>query len=271
MFKNEINELQKIAKSIRRDILISINNAGSGHTGGSLGMADIFTYLYFRYLKHNPKQPKMAERDKLILSAGHIAPVLYASLANAGYFSVKELITLRKIGSRLQGHPSLNSEIPGLETSSGSLGQGLSIAVGMAISDKIDKVNRKIVCICGDGELQEGQVWEAAMSASHHKLNSLICIIDRNNVQIDGFTNSVMNIEPLNKKWESFGWNVSECDGNDFNSIENCFTNLKINKPNVIIANTKMGKGISELENDYNWHGKAPNNEECQKFLEQLK
>lgn len=270
MVENEINELQQIAKSIRRDILISINNAGSGHTGGSLGMADIFTYLYFKYLKHNPSQPKMTDRDKLVLSAGHIAPVLYASLAQAGYFSVHELLTLRKIGSRLQGHPSLNSEIPGLETSSGSLGQGISIAVGMAIADKIDNLTRKIVCICGDGELQEGQIWEAAMSASHHELNSLICIVDKNKVQIDGFTNKVMNIEPLDKKWESFGWNVSKCNGNDFYSIDKCFANLKMDKPNVIIASTKMGCGVSEIENDYNWHGKAPNNEECQRFLKQL-
>lgn len=271
MSQFDITELKRIAKSIRKDILISINKAGSGHTGGSLGMADIFTYLYFDFLNHNPKNPQKTDRDKLILSAGHVAPVLYATLAHAGYFPVEELLSLRKLGSKLQGHPSLSSGVPGLETSSGSLGQGLSIACGMALSDKIDKINRKIICICGDGELQEGQIWEAAMSASHHKLNSLICVVDRNNVQIDGQTKDVMNIEPLESKWESFGWEVSKCNGNDFESINICLSNLKYDSPNLIIANTKMGSGIPEIENNYNWHGKAPNNIELERFLEQLK
>jgi len=266
----ELNELKRLAKSIRKEILISINKAGSGHTGGSLGLADIFTFLYFVFLKHDPQNPKMPDRDKLILSAGHVAPVLYATLAHNGYFPIENLHSLRKLGSPLQGHPSLSSGIPGLETSSGSLGQGLSIAIGMALADKIDNVNRKIVCICGDGELQEGQIWEAAMSASHHKLNSLICIVDRNNVQIDGNTKDVMSIEPLKSKWESFGWEVSNCNGNDFESISSCFNNLKYESPNLIIAKTKMGTGIPKIENDYTWHGKAPDNNELKTFLEQL-
>lgn len=270
MTQNDIIMLQRIAKTIRKDLLISINKAGSGHTGGSLGLADIFTYLYFSFLKHNPNNPEMENRDKLVLSAGHVAPVLYSTLAHAGYFPIEQLQTLRKFRSSLQGHPSLNAGVSGLETSSGSLGQGLSIAVGMALADKVDKTSRKIVCICGDGELQEGQVWEAAMSASHHELNSLICIVDRNNLQIDGKTQDVMTIEPLQHKWKSFGWKVSECNGNDFASINQCFEDLHFNSPSLIIANTKMGTGVPEIENDYNWHGKSPNDNELKSFLEQL-
>ncbi len=270
MYTPNYDKLKQIAKTIRKDVLISINKAGSGHTGGSLGIADIITFLYFSFLNHNPKKPKLTTRDKLILSAGHLAPVLYAGLAHSGYFPVKDLYSLRKLGSPLQGHPSYLSNLPGLETASGSLGQGLSIAVGMALSDKLDNTNRKIICICGDGELQEGQIWEAAMSASHHKLTSIICIVDQNNVQIDGKTKDVMDINPLSNKWTSFGWNVNKCNGNDFESLDTCFKNLTFNKPNVIIAKTKMGKGIPEIEDDYNWHGKAPNDVELDRFLQSL-
>ncbi|MDD2634769.1 MAG: transketolase [Bacteroidales bacterium] len=263
----KLKYLQNTSKNIRKDIIKSISTAGSGHLGGSLGITDIFTFLYFHYLNHKPSNPNYELRDKLILSIGHVAPALYVSLAHAGYFDKQELQKLRKTGSMLQGHPSLTSKVPGIETSSGSLGQGLSIAVGMALADKCDDISRKIVCICGDGELQEGQVWEAVMSASHHKLNNLIAIIDKNNVQIDGKTKNVMNIDPLKPKWEAFGWNTIECNGNDFESIESCFSNLNPNIPNVIIANTKMGKGIPEIENNYQWHGKAPNTKECDRFL----
>jgi transketolase len=263
-------ELREIAKSIRKDIIKSLSNAGSGHLGGSLGLADVFTVLYFSIMNHDPENPFMKNRDKLVLSIGHVAPVLYTTLAHTGYFPVEELYDLRKINGRLQGHPSLVSGLPGLETSSGSLGQGLSIAVGMALTDKIDGIERKIICINGDGELQEGQIWEAAMSASHFELNNLISVIDRNYVQIDGETSSVMNIEPLYEKWEAFGWNVSECDGNNIEDLLFIFENLHKNKPNVIIANTKMGKGIPDIEGDYNWHGKVPDKTECKKFLDQL-
>ncbi|MDD4150918.1 MAG: transketolase, partial [Bacteroidales bacterium] len=223
---NDLEYLKEASKNIRIDIIKSISAAGSGHLGGSLGLADIFTFLYFHFLVHKPSNPNYELRDKLVLSIGHVAPVLYASLAHAGYFDKQELKNLRKTGSMLQGHPSYTSGVPGIETASGSLGQGLSIAVGMALADKCDNISRKIVCVCGDGELQEGQVWEAAMSASHHKLKHLIAIIDKNNVQIDGKTKDVMNIDPLKPKWEAFGWNVMECDGNDFESIEVCFANL---------------------------------------------
>jgi transketolase len=262
-----VKNLETIAKKVRFDIISSLTMAGSGHLGSSLGLADIFTVLYFNIMQHDPKNPSNPDRDKLVLSIGHVAPVLYASLANAGYFPVEELSRLRQLNSMLQGHPSLNAKVPGLETSSGSLGQGLSIAVGMALADKIDEKERSIFCVLGDGELQEGQVWEAAMSASHHKLNSIVAIVDRNNVQIDGKTKSVMDINPLSDKWEAFGWNVLECDGNNIDDLLFIFSSRNKNKPNVIIANTIMGKGVPEIEGDYTWHGKAPNSKECQRFL----
>lgn len=267
---NDFLELSLKAKNIRRDILISLNKAGSGHLGGSLGLADVFTALYFNVLNHDPKNFNDTKRDKLVLSIGHVAPVLYASLAHAGYFPLSELYDLRKLNSRLQGHPSISSKLPGLETSSGSLGQGLSIAVGMSLADKIDNnYKRKIYCVCGDGEMQEGQIWEAAMSAAHHKLNNLRLIIDKNNVQIDGKTEEVMNINPLEEKLVAFGWKVDVCNGNDIADIVN---KLKIttDKPFALIANTKMGKGVKEIEDDYSWHGKVPNDEELNRFLDVL-
>lgn len=267
------SELKHIAREIRVNIIKSISIAGSGHTGGSLGMADIFTYLYFNQLNHNPKIPNWDNRDRLILSIGHIAPVLYASLAQAGYFDKEELKTLRRLGSRLQGHPGKDHNLPGIEVSSGSLGQGLSVAVGLALGGKIDKRNWKVYSIHGDGELQEGSIWEAAMSASHFQLNNLVAIVDRNHLQIDGKTKDVMEIEPLTLKWESFGWNVFHCDGHDFSSIMEAFSkaNLVSNNPSVIIAETKMGKGIKEIENDYRWHGKAPSKDQAIRFINELK
>lgn len=275
MTKNKlsVDELKGIAKQIRKDIIESLAIAGSGHIGASLGLADIFTYLYFYEMKHNPKNPLMTDRDKLILSIGHVAPVLYASLANAGYFDKELLKSLRKIESPLQGHPHRKSGIPGIETSSGSLGQGLSIAVGMAIADKTDKIHRNIFCIMGDGEIQEGQIWEAAMSAAFYKLDNIIAIIDRNYLQIDGETKNVMCPEPLNEKWKSFGWEVLNCDANKFDELINTFkkTKNKNGKPKIIIANTIMGKGVEEIENDYNWHGKAPDPTQAKRFLKLLK
>jgi len=265
-------KITQIAFEIRQSILKSISHAGSGHLGGSLGLSDIFTALYFNILNHNPKDPNWIKRDRLILSIGHVAPVLYASLAHAGYFPISELNQLRKLGSPLQGHPSIEHNLPGIELAAGSLGQGLSVSVGLALSAKIDTEDFFTFCILGDGELQEGSVWEAAMSASHHKLDNLIAIVDRNFVQIDGKTSSVMEIEPLKQKWDAFAWDVFECDGNNieqFISTVNLAKN-KNNKPKVIIANTKMGKGLTEIENDYRWHGKAPNQEELERFLNQL-
>jgi len=264
--------LKNIAKEIRIDILKSISAANSGHTGGSLSSADIFTALYFNVLKHKPENPNWEYRDKLILSIGHIAPLLYASLANAGYFHKDELLSLRKLGSRLQGHPGKDHGLPGIELSAGSLGQGLSVAVGMALANKIDKKDSCIFCVNGDGELQEGSIWEAAMSASHHKLNNLINIVDRNFLQIDGATEDVMKIEPLAEKWKSFGWKVFKCNGHNFFEIIDSIEKAKKikDKPSVIIANTVMGKGISQIENNHNWHGKAPSKEELDIFIGEL-
>lgn len=269
--KATTNELKNIAFQIRYDVLSMLNKAGSGHLGASLGLADVFTVLYFNIMKNDPQNPNFEMRDKLILSIGHAAPVLYATLANRGYFDREELWSLRKINSRLQGHPSYTSGLPGIETASGSLGQGLSIAAGMALSDKIDNIKtRKIYCICGDGEMQEGQVWEALMSISHHKLNNVILIIDKNGVQIDGKTSQVMNIDPLADKIVSFGWNVNIVDGNNIQDLLSVFNELVYDRPNAIIASTVMGKGVSEIEGDYNWHGKAPNSDEYHRFIAQL-
>jgi len=267
-----IMELKKISAKIRKDILISINAAGSGHTGGSLGLADIFTVLYFNVMNHDAKNPKWKDRDRLVLSIGHVAPVHYATLARAGYFPLEELKTLRKLGSRLQGHPGKDHGLPGLELSSGSLGQGLSIAVGMALSAKIDKKDWQIFSIHGDGELQEGSIWEAAMSASHHKLDNITAIVDRNHVQIDGKTSDIMELEFLDEKWKSFGWNVLKCDGHNHEELISVLIEAKKykGKPSVIIAETIMGKGVKSIENNYKWHGRAPSDEELKDFILQL-
>jgi transketolase len=269
----DLEYFREISQNIRIDIIRSLANAGSGHTGGSLGLADIFTVLYFQILNHRPKNPIWEDRDRLILSIGHVAPVLYATLAHAGYFSKDELLTLRNLGSRLQGHPGKEYGLPGLELSAGSLGQGLSVSVGLALGAKLDKKSWSVYSVHGDGELQEGSIWEAAMSAGHYKLENLIAIVDRNGVQIDGKTSDVMEIEPLADKWKAFGWCVLECNGHDFKDLIITFNKARqsIDKPTVIIAHTVMGKGIREIEGDYRWHGKAPVMEEADRFIEELK
>jgi transketolase len=269
---SDFMDLCKKAKDIRKSIILSLAEAGSGHLGGSLGLADIFTFLYFNELKHDPENPHWPERDRLILSIGHVAPVLYASLAHAGYFPVEELLTLRKLNSRLQGHPGKDHGLPGIEISSGSLGQGLSVAVGIALANKLDKKENRVFSICGDGELQEGSIWEATMSASHYKLDNLVAIVDRNFCQIDGRTNNVMELEPLSLKWASFGWHVITCDGNNFRELAEAFGEAQevIKQPSVIIAQTIMGKGIHSIENDYRWHGKVPTQSQAIDFISEL-
>ncbi len=268
----EPEELKSKAVEIRISIINSLAAAGSGHLGASLGLADIFTALYFKILNHKPEKPNWEERDRLILSIGHVAPVLYTSLAHSGYFPKEELLTLRKLGSRLQGHPGRDHNLPGVEVSSGSLGQGLSVAVGMALSAKIDNKNWRVHTVHGDGELQEGSIWEAAMSAAHHKLDNLVALVDRNFLQIDGAVKEVMEIEPLQDKWKAFGWNVINIDGHDFTDIINAYNTAKNikGKPTVIIAKTTMGKGVKSIEGDYKWHGKAPSKEEAKKFISSL-
>jgi transketolase len=271
-FLLSVPQLQIKALEIRKDIIRSLAEAGSGHTGGSLGMADIFTALYYHVMSHKPDYPEWPDRDRLILSIGHIAPVLYATLAHTGYFKKEELLTLRKLGSRLQGHPGKDFGLPGIEVSSGSLGQGLSVSVGLSLAGKMDGASWRVYCILGDGELQEGSVWEAAMSAAFHKLDHLVAIVDRNDCQIDGNTANVMDLEPLTDKWKSFGWEVYEVDGHDFNDLLSTFNIIreKKGKPSVVIARTVMGKGVKSIENDYRWHGKVPDKEQAISFLKEL-
>jgi transketolase len=267
-----INDLRQKSLEIRQDILRSLAAAGSGHTGGSLGLADLFATLYFHILRHDPQHPEWEERDRLVLSIGHVAPVLYTALAHAGYFPVAELLTLRKLGSRLQGHPGRDHGLPGIELSAGSLGQGLPVGVGMALAAKLQKKEWRVYTVHGDGELQEGSNWEAAMSAAHHKLDNLTAFIDRNGVQIDGKTSDVMEIEPLADKWRAFGWQVVECDGHDHRQIIGSVEKAKTTagRPTVIILHTIMGKGVRSIEGDYRWHGKAPSPEQLSGFLEEL-
>lgn len=258
----QIRELELRANDVRQTIIEMLIEAGSGHTAGPLGMADIFTLLYFHALRHDPKNPEWEERDRLVLSNGHIAPVLYATMAHVGYFGVEECKTLRKFGSRLQGHPH-REWLPGLETSSGPLGSGLSQAVGMALADRIDRgrqSNRFYYCLMGDGETNEGQVWEAAMQAGKEKLHNLIGIIDRNNIQIDGFTEDIMPLENFRDKWESFGWHVQEIDGHSMEAINDAINEAKavFNKPSMIIAHTIPGKGVDFAERRFEWHGNPP-------------
>ena len=269
---SEIERLKKISLKIRISVISSLAASGSGHLGGSLGLADIFTSLYFSVLHHDPGNPRWEERDRLILSIGHVAPVLYATLAHAGYFPVEELQTLRKLGSRLQGHPGKEHGLPGIELSAGSLGQGLSVAAGRALAGKMDKKAWRVYSVHGDGELQEGSIWEAAMAASHHRLDNLTAIIDRNRVQIDGPTEKVMALEPLSDKWQAFGWNVLTCDGHNHLEIIETIDKAKsyAGKPSVIIARTVMGKGIKSIEGDYRWHGKAPSETQAAEFIREL-
>jgi transketolase len=270
--KEKLSALRIKSLEIRADILRSIAEAESGHTGGSLGLADLFAILYFHILKHKPADPGWKERDRLILSIGHVAPVLYTTLAHAGYFPKEELMTLRKLGSRLQGHPGHDHGLPGIELSAGSLGQGLSVAVGMAISAKMDQKAWRVYSVHGDGEMQEGAIWEAAMSAAHYKLDNLVAFIDRNGVQIDGKTSDVMEIEPLDQKWKAFGWEVFHCDGHDHLQIAETTEKAQEvkGKPSVILLKTIMGKGVKSIEGDYRWHGKAPAKDELERFLAEL-
>jgi len=272
---SETKFLEERANDIRQSIIKMLLAAGSGHTAGPLGMADIFTALYCRILKHDPKNPKWPERDRLVLSNGHICPVLYAAMAYAGYFPVEELKTLRKFGSRLQGHPHRDA-LPSLETSSGPLGSGLSQAVGMALADRIDhgrNCPRYIFCLMSDGEHDCGQTWEAAMLAGKEKLRNLIAIVDRNNIQIDGFTEDVMPLESVRARWEAWNWHVQEIGGHNFREIVTAVDQAKdiFEKPSVIIAHTIPGKGVKEFERDFHWHGKPPNKEEAEMALKELR
>lgn len=268
----KIKELKIKANDIRKSIILMLYEAKSGHTAGALGMTDIFTYLYFEGLNHKPEDPLWPERDHLVLSNGHICPVLYATMAHAGYFPIEELQTLRKFGSRLQGHPH-REFLPIIETSSGPLGEGLSQSIGMAIASRMNKgMDKKIYCLTGDGELNEGQNWEAIMLASKEKLNNLIVIVDRNFIQIDGSTEIVMPMGDILSKFKEFGWNGEQIDGNDFEQINHAFYNAKNNKerPYVIVAKTIPCKGVKEWEGNYKWHGKAPNKEEMELALKEL-
>lgn len=270
----EVQALELRAEDIRESIIEMLEKAGSGHTAGPLGMTDIFTTLYFRILNHNPKHPKWKERDRVVLSNGHIVPVLYATLAHVGYFPIAELKTLRSFGSRLQGHPHRES-LPGLETTSGPLGSGLSQAIGMAWSDRLDnhKPDRYIYCFMGDGELNEGQVWESLLLLGRERLNKIICIIDRNNIQIDGRTEDVLPLEPLKDKLESFNFHVLELDGHNVREIVDTIAKAKgvVERPTIIIAHTIPGKGVSFAEGDYHWHGKPPNHEEAMQALREIR
>ena len=264
-------KLMKTANEIRKGIVSSVHSAKTGHPGGSLSAADIFTYLYFEELNIDPKEPKKADRDRFVLSKGHTAPGLYSALAERGYFPKEDLLTLRHVGSYLQGHPDMK-HIPGVDMSSGSLGQGISAAVGMAIAGKMDEADYRVYTLLGDGEIQEGQVWEASMLAASHKLDNLVVIVDNNNLQIDGTIEEVNSPYPIDKKFEAFNFHVINIDGNDFDQIDAAFKEAKTVKgqPTAIIAKTVKGKGVSFMENQVGWHGKAPNDEEYKVAMEEL-
>lgn len=256
-----VRTLEVKANEIRQSIIEMLIEAGSGHTAGPLDMADIFTLLYFEVMKHDPKNPFWEERDRLILSNGHIAPVLYATMAHAGYFPIEELLTLRKFGSRLQGHPH-REMLPGIETSSGPLGSGLSQAVGMALAERMQNpyTSKYIYCLLGDGELNEGQIWEALMLGGKERLHNLIAIVDRNGIQIDGYTEDVMPLEPLKEKFESFNWDVQEVDGHNIRAVNDAIGKAQAvySQPSIIIAHTIPSKGVDVFERDFRWHGNPP-------------
>ena len=260
------------AESIRETIIQMLIAAGSGHTAGPLGMADIFTAFYFHILNHRPEQPEWEERDRLVLSNGHITPVRYAAMAHAGYFPIEECLTLRKFGSRLQGHPE-RLRLPGLETTAGPLGEGLSQAAGMAYAFRMDDKKQHVYCLMSDGEQQEGNTWEAVMFAGKHKLHNLTAVMDRNNIQIDGMTEDVMPLEPLADKYRAFNWHVLEVNGNDIAAFIAAVEEAKAiyEKPTIIIAHTIAGKGVPEIEFDYRWHGKPPTAEEGKRFLKEIR
>lgn len=267
----EIKELEKTAAKIRINVISAIHSAGSGHPGGSLSAADIVTALYFKEMNIDPKNPKMKNRDKFILSKGHAGPVQYAALGERGYFDVKEMMSLRKLGSKFQGHPNMRY-VPGIEMSTGSLGQGFSASVGMALANKLDKNPGRIYTLLGDGELQEGIVWEAAMSAAHYKLDNLVAIIDWNGLQIDGKNDDVMTVKPIGEKFTSFGWNVIVIDGHNFDELLSSFDEARKceSKPTVIVAKTHKGQGVSFMKDNPGWHGKAPSDEEFEEAIKEL-
>lgn len=272
MKKLSVNELKYKANDIRQDIIEMLLAAGSGHSAGPLDMADVFACLYFNILEHHPEEPKWAGRDRLVLSCGHINPVLYASLGEAGYFPKEELLTLRKLGTRLHGHPH-NLALPGIETSSGPLAQGSSQAVGMALALKMDHLKNRVYLIMSDGEQQEGQTWEAVMFAGKNKLHNITAIMDRNNIQIDGYTEDIMPLENLRQKYEAFNWHVLEVDGHNIQEILDACNEAKAiyEKPTIIIAHTIAGKGVDFMEGDYKWHGVPPNKDQAKIALDELR
>jgi len=266
-----VAEMEAIAKRLRRHIITMIGKAGSGHPGGSLSAVEILTALYFKVLRHKPSDPKWSDRDRFILSKGHAAPALYATLAECGYFPVEELLTLRQMDSRLQGHTD-RTVTPGVEMSAGALGQGLSFAIGVALAGRLNSKDYRTYVLLGDGECDEGQVWEGAMAAAHFKVDNLVAIVDNNGQQIDGWNRDVMNLEPFNKKWRAFGWHIIEVDGHSIPQLIDAFDQAKKIKgqPTVIIAHTIKGKGVSFMENNPDFHGKAPNAEEVKLALKEL-
>ena len=272
LHEEKLKYLEELANRIRQTIIETLLEAGSGHSAGPLGMTDIFTALYFHILNHNPKKPNWPDRDRLFLSNGHICPVQYVTMAMAGYFPLEELMTLRKMNSRLQGHPH-RTTLPGLETTSGPLGSGLSQAVGMTLAAQLDKKKHFVYCLTSDGEHDAGNTWEAVLFAGKNKLSNLIQIVDRNNIQIDGFTENIMPLEPFRDKYESFNWHVLEIDGHNITDFVDAVNEAKAiyEKPTVIIAHTIPGKGVSFMERDYNWHGKPPNKEEAKQALKELR
>ena len=267
----DIKSLEKTAAEIRCGIIKAIHNAGSGHPGGSLSAADIVTALYFDEMNVDPKDPKMKGRDKFILSKGHAGPVQYSALAVKGYYPMEDFLTLRKLGSRFQGHPDMH-KVPGIEMSTGSLGQGISAAGGMALANKLDNDPGRVYVLLGDGEIQEGIVWEALMSAAHYKLDNMVAILDHNGLQIDGKNEDVMTVAPVVDKFQAFGWNVIQIDGHDFEQILDAFKQARAckGKPTMIVAETIKGKGVSFMENNAGWHGKAPDEEQTKQALAEL-
>lgn len=270
-FNLPVAQLQEVAKRLRRHVITMIAAAGSGHPGGSLSAADILTALYFKVLHHDPQNPQWPDRDRFILSKGHAAPILYAALAEAGYFPVPDLVKLRKLGSHLQGHTDRNLT-PGVEMSAGSLGLGLSFAIGVALAARLDSKTYRTYVLLSDGECQEGQTWEAALSAAHFKLDSLTAAVDCNGMQLSGWTRDIMNLDPLLRKWQAFGWHVIDIDGHDFDQILTAFLAAERiqSKPTVIIARTIKGKGVSFMENNVAFHGKAPTLQEAERALKEL-
>lgn len=268
---NNEYKLEEVSKLMRRDIVSMLTESASGHPGGSLSITDVMAVLFFKEMNIDVSKPNDPDRDRFVLSKGHAAPALYSVLARKGYFEVEELNTLRKISSRLQGHPNMN-DLPGIDMSTGSLGQGISAAVGMGLAGKLDKKDYRVYAILGDGELEEGQVWEASMSAAHYKLDNLTAFVDNNGLQIDGNIEDVMNPGPIDKKFEAFGWNVLTIDGHNYDEIIDAIAKAREfkGKPTVIICNTIKGKGVSFMENNAGWHGAAPNKEQCEQALKEI-